>query len=188
MALGPLGLLLLAFLDSTGMPIPEGLDAVLVYVAMKNPDRAWTYAGICLAGSIIGNTVLYYTARRGSRRFVQRTIASGRAPRFRAWFQRFGLVTVFIPALLPIPLPLKVFVITAGVLRTRFLSFILVVILARIPRYFGEAALGVKLGQESTTFLKRHAWHFAVAAVVLFIALYFLVILNERLRRWRRME
>ena len=50
-----------------------------------------------------------------------------RRPRraFRTWFMRYGLVTVFIPALLPIPfLPFKAFAACAGALgvtRTRFL-------------------------------------------------------------------
>ncbi len=49
------------------------------------------------------------------------------------------LATVFIPALLPIPLPLKIFVITAGVLRTPVRSFVAVIVAARAIRYYGEA-------------------------------------------------
>ncbi len=74
--------------------------------------------------------------------------------RFRAWFQRFGLLTAFIPALIPIPMPMKLFVITAGVFGTPILEFLGVVILARIIRYFGEVWLGVTLGHESTGYLQ----------------------------------
>src|SRR6266849_5719792 len=107
----------------------------------------------------------------------------GRGERFRKWFQRFGLVTVFVPALIPIPMPLKFFVISAGALRTRFLPFLTVILLARLPRYFGEAWLGIRLGQESTAFLKQHVWHFVVAAVGLFILIYLLILASER---WHR--
>ena len=42
----------------------------------------------------------------------------GRGVRFRQCFQRFGLVTVYVPALMPVPMPLKFLVISAGALRT----------------------------------------------------------------------
>lgn len=96
----------------------------------------------------------------------------GRGGRFREWFRRYGMVTVFVPALIPIPMPLKVFVISAGVTGTSFSEFVGVVLLARSIRYFGEAWLGVRLGAESTAFLKAHALDFCIAALVLFVALY----------------
>ena len=96
------------------------------------------------------------------------------------------MVTVFIPALLPIPMPLKLFVISAGALRTSFPVFLMAILLARVPRYFGEAWLGVKLGEGSTAFLRQHAWDFVIAAVALFILLYLLVLASERWRMYRK--
>ena len=100
--------------------------------------------------------------------------------RFRSWFLRYGLLTVFIPALIPIPMPMKLFVITAGVLGTPLMEFLGVVLLARIIRYFGEAWLGVTLGHQSTTFLKTHVWHLTGSAVALFAVLYGLMVLRHR--------
>ena len=77
-------------------------------------------------------------------------------------------------------LPLKLFVISAGALHTRFFPFLIVILLARAGRYFGEAWLGVKLGQESTGFLRKHTWEIVIATVVLFVVLYLLVIVSER--------
>ena len=180
-AVGPWGLLVLAFLDSSGIPIANALDAYLVFLAVKEPNRAYWYAAIAVAGSVVGNAVLFSVARHGSRRFLQRA-EHGRSQRFRQWFDRFGLVTVFVPALMPIPMPLKFFVICAGALNTRLPVFLLVVLLARVPRYFGEAWLGVRLGQDSTTFLRAHVWHFVVAAVALFAVLSLLIVVSERFR------
>ena len=184
-AIGPWGLLLLAVLDSGGIPLPNGLDAYLVFLAVKEPANAYSYAGIAMAGSVIGNVVLFLVARRGGRRFMERT-EPGRGERFRRWFNRFGLVTVFVPALMPIPMPLKFFVICAGALRTGFVPFLIVILLARFPRYFGEAWLGIKLGQGSTAFLKQHVWQFVIAAVALFVLLCLLVLASERWRRKHR--
>ena len=184
-AIGPWGLLLLAVLDSAGIPLPNGLDAYLVFLAVKEPVYAYWYAAIATAGSVIGNVVLFLIARRGGRRFMERT-EPGRGERFRTWFNRFGLVTVFVPALMPIPMPLKFFVICAGALRTRFTPFLIVILLARFPRYFGEAWLGMKLGQGSTAFLKQHLWQFVLAAGALFALLCLLVLASERWRRKRQ--
>jgi membrane protein YqaA with SNARE-associated domain len=178
-AIGPWGLLLLAVFDSAGIPLPNGLDAYLIFLAVKEPVNAYWFASIAVAGSTIGNVALFLIARRGGRRFMERT-EPGRGERFRKWFQRFGLVTVFVPALIPVPMPLKFFVISAGALRTRFLPFLTVILLARLPRYFGEAWLGIRLGRDSTAFLKQHVWHFVVAAVGLFLLLYLLILASER--------
>jgi membrane protein YqaA with SNARE-associated domain len=183
-AVGPFGLLLLAILDSSGLPLANGLDAYLIFLCVKDPSRAYWYAAISVAGSVLGNLALFLAARRGGRRFMERT-EPGRGERFRRWFQRFGLVTVFVPALMPVPMPLKFFVISAGALRTRLAPFLIVILLARFPRYFGEAWLGVKLGQESTGFLRQHVWHFVIAAIVVFVMLYLLVLASERWRSRR---
>ena len=184
-AIGPWGLLLLAVLDSAGIPLPNGLDAYLIFLAVKEPARAYWYALISVAGSTLGNVALFLIARRGGKRFMERT-EPGRGERFRKWFQRFGLATVFVPALMPVPMPLKFFVISAGALRTRFVPFLIVILLARLPRYFGEAWLGIKLGQESPAFLKEHIWHFVIAAMALFVLLCLLVLASERWRRRRQ--
>ena len=87
---------------------------------------------------------------------------------------------------MPIPMPLKFFVICAGALRTRFTPFLIVIALARFPRYFGEAWLGIKLGQGSTAFVKQHVWQFVTAAGALFALLCLLVLASERWRRRRQ--
>lgn len=176
-AVGPWGLLALAFLDSCGIPLANTLDAYLIFLAIKEPDRAYWYAAIAVAGSTIGNAALFLVARRG-RRYLQRA-ESGRAHRFRKWFDRFGLVTVFVPALMPIPMPLKIFVISARALHTRIMPFLAVIVIARFARYFGETWLGVKLGQESTAYLRHHIWHFVAASLVLFVVLILIVLAGE---------
>ena len=103
--------------------------------------------------------------------------------RFHDWFQRYGLLTVFIPAMMPIPLPLKIFVISAAIARTPLRSFMAAIVVGRAIRYFGEAYLGVALGRDSLPFLRAHTWPLIAGAVVLFAALYAVVMLKERRRR-----
>ncbi|HXJ39889.1 MAG TPA: VTT domain-containing protein [Bryobacteraceae bacterium] len=170
-AWGPAGILLLSILDSSGVPVAGVFDAFLILIAVKNPSIAWLCAGMAVIGSTIGSTVLFSAARNGSGRFAKKPEADSRAARFRRWFRRYGMVTVFVPALMPIPMPLKLFVISAGVLGTSWREFISVLVTARILRYFGEAWLGMQLGAESTTFLKDHVLYFVFGAAVLALML-----------------
>lgn len=181
-AFGPLGILVLAFIDSAGIPVASGMDALVILVAAKTPSRALLAASMGVLGSLIGNVVLFIAARTGARRFVKDVPRPDSKPRFREWFNRYGLLTIFIPCMLPIPLPLKVFVISAATFGTPLRTFIIVITLGRTIRYGSEALLGLQLGEGSAGFLKAHTWHLLAGAVVLFAALYVLLMLTERRR------
>jgi membrane protein YqaA with SNARE-associated domain len=177
-AWGPAGILLLSILDSSGVPVAGVFDALLILIAVEQPSVAWLCAGMAVAGSTVGNVILFWMARKGGQGFMNRAAPEGRAAKFRHWFRRYGMVTVLVPALVPIPMPLKLFVISAGVTGTALGEFVAVVLIARVLRYFGEAWLGITLGRESTRFLTTHAWDFVAGAVALFLVLYGFI-------RWR---
>ena len=180
---GPLGVFVLALVESIGIPNPAGTDALLLVVTIERPDTAILSAVLATAGSLLGSAIFYEIVRKGGDKYLLRYTLSGRGKRFRAWAQRYGLVTVFISALLPIPiLPLKLFAACAcamGVSRTRFM---LVLASARIPRYAGLAYLGAQLGENSSAWIKGHSWHMGALAVALFAALYGLLKWNDRAR------
>jgi membrane protein YqaA with SNARE-associated domain len=171
-AWGPAGILVLSILDSSGVPVAGVFDALLILIAVKTPSAAWLCAGLAVIGSTTGSTLLFWAARKGGQRFMTGAEPESKTLRFRAWFRRYGMVTVFVPAMIPIPMPLKVFVISAGAMGTAPGEFVMVMLLARIVRYFGEAWLGVSLGADSTAFLKTHAWDFVAGSVVLAGVLY----------------
>ena len=109
----------------------------------------------------LGNLFLFRAAYYGGRKFAREAAPDGRRAKFQRWFHRYGLLTVFIPAVTPfVPLPLKVFVISAGAMHTPLRRFLAVVLLARVIRYFGEAYLGIRLGQDAQGFLRdQHVEH-----------------------------
>jgi len=87
---------------------------------------------------------------------------------------------VFVPTLVPAPLPLKIFVVCAGALGVNPVHFLLVTLAGRIPRYFGEAYLAAQLGQHSAAWLGQHAWELVGVAAGLFVLLWLLVRFCER--------
>ncbi len=179
---GPAGLFLLAIVDSAGLPLPGGIDALVVLLAVANPAAAHWSALVAVVGSLIGNYILYAIARKGGRAYLDAHATSRRALKVREWFGRYGLLTVFIPTLLPIPLPMKPFVLSAGALGVTPAAFIGVVALGRLLRYTGLAYLGAQLGVHSMTYLKEHAWHLSAFAAALFAVLYLMVRAVERRR------
>ncbi len=184
MAWGPVGLFLLAVIDSSGIPLPSSVDLLIVLLAAKNPSRAYLSAAIAITGSLLGCMILYFIARKGGQLYLDARTATGMPARFRRWFLRYGLATVFVPGLVPIlPLPMKVFVLSAGALGVRPLTFLLVVLAARIPRYLGLAYLGTKLGEHSLDYLRQHIWHLLGLALLLLVLIVVVLHLSERYRR-----
>lgn len=181
MAYGVWGIFLLGLIDSIGVPFPATMDALLILIAVKTPGRAYFAATLAVLGSLGGNVMLFEAARHGMRRLIRVVPEPGKPQRFRAWFHRYGLLSVFIPAATPIlPLPLKVFVISAGVLHTPLFRFVIVILVARALRYFVDAYLGIKLGLDAQGFFQRNAWTLIGIALAIAAALYLLLHWNDR--------
>jgi membrane protein YqaA with SNARE-associated domain len=173
---GPLGVFLLATVESAGIPNPGGTDALLLILAIARPQEAMLCALLAALGSLIGSAVFYEITRKGGEKFLAKYTAGSSGQKFSEWFSRYGLITVFIPALLPIPvMPFKVFAACAGVMGVPRFRFFLVLAVARFPRYFALAYLGQQLGENSTAWLKSHVWHLLALAAAIGIALYALV-------------
>jgi membrane protein YqaA with SNARE-associated domain len=179
--------LLLSLLDSAGIPLPGGVDVLLVFVSVMDHSAAYTAAGAAVLGSIIGSMFLFFIARKGGEQYLSRYTSSGKGARLKAWFQEYGLLTVLVPALVPIPMPLKVFILSAGALGVNPFLFAAVIVIARVPRYFLLAWLGTKLGDQTLPYLKHHVWQLVLLAIALFAILYLLIRLLDRKHRLAHM-
>lgn len=185
-ALGPMGAFLVSLIDGIGLPNPGGPDYLVLFLAWTRPESAYASGLLAVLGALLGSLALYWAARKGGERYLDQKASGRRAMKFRRWFAHYGLVTVFIPALVPVvPLPMKVFVLCAGALGVSPLTFLLVLAAGKIPRYLGLAYLGKELGEHSTQWLKDHRWYFAVAALAMVGFLFLLVKLSDMARARR---
>ena len=182
-AFGPLGVFLVGFIDSMGIPLPAVLDFYLLGVAIKAPQLAYVAAAMAVIGSVGGNYALFHAARYGGNRFLKPEAPQSRRGKFRIWFTRYGLLTVFIPAVVPFfPLPLKVFVISAGAMKTPASRFLAVILLARLMRYFGMVWLATRLGEDAHGFLAHNAWNMAAVLITMGLALVLVIKWYDRHR------
>ena len=159
-----------------------GVDAFIVLVAIVNRSQAYLAAATAILGSLVGSLILFLIARKGGEEYHRRHTSSARGSKLRAWFDEYGLLTVFVPAIVPIiPLPLKIFIISAGALEESPVTFSLVLLAARIPRYLFLAWLGSRLGNDTLPYLRHHIWELILLASTLFVLLYLAVrIIHDR--------
>jgi membrane protein YqaA with SNARE-associated domain len=167
--------LLIAAVDSAGVPLPVGVDAAVVTLGALHPELALLGAALAVAGSLGGSFFLFLLARKGGELYLDKYTTVGRGAKLRRWFHRHGLATIFVPALLPIPLPVKVPILCAGALRVRPHRFLAVMAAARVPRYCGLALMGARMGADALPWLRGHAWQIAGVATVVIAALYLLM-------------
>ncbi len=181
-AVGPAAVFVIAILDSIGVPLVGGVDALLILTAVKTPQLAYLTAALAVLGSLTGNLALFRAAFYGGRKFAREAAPDGKRAKFQRWFHRYGLLTVFIPAVTPfVPLPLKVFVISAGAMHTPLRRFLSVILLARVIRYFGEAYLGIRLGHDAEGFLRNNMWN--IVGIFLALALVLVALIKWQDRR-----
>lgn len=188
-AWGAIGAFVVSLIDGAGLPNPGGPDYLLLFLGWKTPGKTYLYASSALAGSMIGMMFLFWLARKGGAKYLDRHARGPRAMRFRGWFDRYGLATVLIPALVPLaPLPMKIFVLCSGALGVRPMTFFVTVLLGRLPRYFGLAWVAQSLSEDPKKWMQEHAGDFGIAALVLLVFSFALIKLAERFRAARTID
>jgi membrane protein YqaA with SNARE-associated domain len=173
LTLGGPGLFIVAFLDSSLLSFPEVVDLLLMGLVIQHKERVLYYALLSTLGSIAGCFVLYVIARKGGEAFLRRRFAGHHVDRALRLFQKYGLLAVAIPSILPPPVPFKIFVFAAGVARVPPLEFLTAVAIGRGGRYFGEGLLALWYGEAAIAFLKENARTVALtlASVVLVLGI-----------------
>ena len=189
--LGAPGMFVVAFLDSSFLSFPEINDILLVTSSHIHPERAWLYALMTTLGSVTGCLVMWELGRRGGEAFLAKKFGADRVERVERAVQRWGVLGIAIPAVLPPPMPFKIFVVAAGVVGFSGRKLALTLLIARGLRYAFWAAMGTYFGDEALEWLERFdAWFADRWAAVLMIMggliLAVLLVLWTRTLRARR--
>jgi membrane protein YqaA with SNARE-associated domain len=157
--LGPVGLFVVAFLDSSFLSLPEINDLLVVTAAAAQPYRIPILVGLTTLGSVAGCSVLWWLGRRGGEALLVRRFGQARTNQARAAFTRWDVLALALPAVLPPPMPFKIFVLAAGVFEVSFRRFLLTVTFARGLRYVFWASLGALYGDAALQILRSvDAW------------------------------
>src|SRR5712691_10599539 len=100
LTLGAPGLALVAFLDSSFLPLPGITDVLLVVRVTRHPAGMLVDVAATVAGSIAGCLVLHYLGRKGGEAFVKKRFTGDKIERAMATLRRYGVMAVLVPCLL----------------------------------------------------------------------------------------
>ncbi len=177
--LGAPGVFLLALVDSGLVPIPQGVDVLLFAQVVRNPAAALFYAALATAGSLLGCVFLYSISRRAGEIALARRTSPERITSIRRQIEKYKALTLVLPAMIPLPLPMKLFVIAAGVFRVRLTHFTLAILFGRVIRFFGIALLAQRYGEQTWTLIRQNALAVGIGAACLLALFYWI---SQRLR------
>lgn len=165
--LGGVGLLVIAVLDSSFLSFPQVNDVLVIVLSAKSPERMPYYAGMTTLGSLIGCFMLFAVARRGGEVFIRKRLKGAHVDRALRLYQRFGLLAVVVPSLLPPPVPFKIFVLLAGAADVAAWRFGLAILIGRGIRYFGQGYLAVMYGDHALDVMQDHGAEIGIGLAVL---------------------
>jgi len=142
------GLFLVSVLDSSiiPLPVPGTTDLLLLWLVSHN-GNPWLLAGSAIAGSMIGGYTSWNIGKKGGQAALQRWVPGRILNRIVGWVERHPVLAVFLPAILPPPIPLSPFLLASGALGVTRKSFLLAFASARILRYALVAWLAVVYGR-----------------------------------------
>ena len=165
LTLGAPGLYLVAFLDSSFLSLPEITDILVVWMVTRSHERMILYVVAATLGSLTGCLIMYFIGRKGGEAVLRKRFASATVDRAMAAFERFGVLVVLIPAILPPPAPFKIFVLLSGVAGISLGKFVTAIAIGRGARYLTLGFLAIRYGETAMAYVEENGA--AVAAVVI---------------------
>jgi membrane protein YqaA with SNARE-associated domain len=162
-------LALVAFVESSVFPIPP--DVMLVPMILAQRRRAWLYAGVATAASVVGGMAGYgiglglYEAL--ARPLLEFYGYAERFAEFQALYETHGGWVVFTAGITPFPY--KVITIASGAVGLALPTFIVASVLARGLRFFVESALLWRFGPPIRDFIEKRLALVMTVFVVLLV-------------------
>jgi membrane protein DedA with SNARE-associated domain len=154
--LGGLGLILLGLADNSVVPMPGSMDALTIVLSAH--QRSWWpyYAIMATIGGIVGAYATYGLGFKGEQALLEKKVSKKKADRIYSLFKRYGFWSLFVPALLPPPVPFSPFLMVAGALKYPKRNFLVAVGLARAIRYGLLAWLGSMYSKQIFGFFHQY--------------------------------
>src|SRR5450631_4678669 len=167
--LGVWGAFVIAFLDSSSMPVP--MDIVIAGYVWSDKRHFYVYCILGALGSAFGGLVPFFLGRAGGELFLLKRVDRKRFEQLRDRFERQEFLAMLIPSMLPPPTPWKAFVFGAGVFEMKVLNFMAAVFCGRLIHYLLLAWITVRYGPEMVHAvaegIKKHSGGFLIGLSLL---------------------
>ncbi|MGA2897271.1 MAG: VTT domain-containing protein [Acidobacteriaceae bacterium] len=170
--LGALGLFSVSVVDSSVIPLPlPGSTDLLLLWLVAHSGNPWLLAPCAIAGSILGGYTTWHIGRRGGEAALRSYVPERLLGRVVKWVERHPVLAVFLPALLPPPIPLLPFALASGALGVSRRRFLAVFGAARSLRYSCIAWLGVAYGRRIVRLWSGTLQRWSTPLLCLFVGL-----------------
>lgn len=143
---GAWGLGALSLLDSAAVPIP--IDAMVIAYVVGDHSKFLLYCFMAALGSAIGSLLPFYLGRAGGELFLMKRINRKRYEQLRDRFERQEFLALMIPAMMPPPMPVKLFEIAAGVFEMKTLWFFMAIFTGKFIRFLVSALITIYFGHQ----------------------------------------
>ncbi len=134
--LGGPGLFTVAIIDSSPIPLPiPGSTDLLLLLLVSHRGNPYLLASIAILGSTIGAYITWTAGKKGGEALLDRSLPQHFHDRLKRLAKDHSVLSVFVSAVLPPPIPLAPFLLAAGALGVSRNLFLSVFGSARIARY-----------------------------------------------------
>jgi membrane protein YqaA with SNARE-associated domain len=144
MPFGAWGIGALAVIDSAAIPVP--IDAMLIDFVAHDHKRFLLYCFMAALGSAIGSLLPYYLGRAGGELFLLKRINRQRYEQMRDRFEKQEFLAIMVPAMMPPPMPVKLFEFAAGVFEMKPLWFFSAILVGKFVRFLIWAIITITYG------------------------------------------
>jgi membrane protein YqaA with SNARE-associated domain len=145
-----------AFAESSFFPVPP--DVMLIPMSLARPARAWLYATVCTAASVLGGILGYAIGALLYDSLGQWLISlyglGDKVETFRAGYAEYGAWIILLKGLTPIPY--KLVTITSGFANFNIWLFVILSVIARGGRFFFVAILLNRYGEWIRVRIEKH--------------------------------
>jgi membrane protein YqaA with SNARE-associated domain len=173
---GGLGLIAVGILDNSLVPVPGSQDFFTILLAAHHRDWWFYYALMSTAGATLGGYLTYRLGHKGGEEALKQRLREARVKKVSATFEKYGFAAVFVPALMPPPVPMVPFVLGAGALRYPLRKFLSAYASARFIRYTIAASLAALYGRRVLSLIARNTRMFLIVCGILVTAAVVLVV------------
>jgi membrane protein YqaA with SNARE-associated domain len=168
--LGGVGLILLGLADNSVVPLPGSMDALTIVLSAHQKSWWPYYAIMATIGGIVGAYVTYGLGFKSGEQALEKKLPKKKAERIYKLFKKYGFWSLFVPGMLPPPVPYSPFLIVAGALKYPKRYFLVAVGLARAIRYSLLAWLGSMYSKQIFGFFHNYyrpmLWTVVALAVI----------------------